>query len=479
MEFNETEVLSQLYLRHFGVAPDQILPLAKAGSDRNNYRLLGAKGSAIGTTNHDGKENETFIAFSRHFKSKGVAVPEIYEVSEDRLAYLQEDLGGVSLYQIVTGNPWNKETEEIYQNVLIQLLNLQLDGAENFDFNACYPVQSFDKTSMFWDLNSFKYYFARPARVLFHEPSLQRDFHRLTDYLLDEKLRFFMMRDCQSRNIMLKDWKPFFIDYQGGRKGALQYDVASLLWQAGAKIPMEAREKLLDFYIAELQKRIPSVNTKEFKDRYYGFLLIRMLQVLSAYGFRGLFEGRSHFIQSIPPALENIKWFMEHIALKVELPELYKMLRQLIESDQFKPKIIDGSQKPLVVSVNSFSFKRGIPEDKSGNGGGFIFDCRGLHNPGRYQPYKTITGKDAPVIQFLETQSRIQEFLEHVYKVVDISMEDYLQRDFQHLQINFGCTGGQHRSVYCAEAMKKYLESKYKVKVELHHIEQEIKAAQA
>jgi hypothetical protein len=358
-------------------------------------------------------------------------------------------------------------------------LNLQLDGAENFDFNACYPVQSFDKTSMFWDLNSFKYYFARPARVLFHEPSLQRDFHRLTDYLLDEKLRFFMMRDCQSRNIMLKDWKPFFIDYQGGRKGALQYDVASLLWQAGAKIPMEAREKLLDFYIAELQKRIPSVNTKEFKDRYYGFLLIRMLQVLSAYGFRGLFEGRSHFIQSIPPALENIKWFMEHIALKVELPELYKMLRQLIESDQFKPKIIDGSQKPLVVSVNSFSFKRGVPEDKSGNGGGFIFDCRGLHNPGRYQPYKTITGKDAPVIQFLETQSRIQEFLEHVYKVVDISMEDYLQRDFQHLQINFGCTGGQHRSVYCAEAMKKYLESKYKVKVELHHIEQEIKAAQA
>jgi hypothetical protein len=284
-----------------------------------------------------------------------------------------------------------------------------------------------------------------------------------------------MMRDCQARNILVKGNQPYFIDFQGGRKGALQYDVASLLWQAGARIPMDYRESLVEDYIGFVSERIPDINKKAFKARYYGFLLIRMLQVLGAYGFRGLFEGRGHFIESIPPALDNVKWFMENISIEVELPELYSLLNHLCDMEMFRPKIWDGSKKSLVVQINSFSFKRGIPEDHTGNGGGFIFDCRGLHNPGRYEPYKALTGKDEPVIKFLLTESRVEEFLENVNKVIDINVQNYLERDFEHLQINFGCTGGQHRSVYCAEATARYLREKYKVKVEVKHIEQALK----
>jgi hypothetical protein len=326
---------------------------------------------------------------------------------------------------------------------------------------------------MFWDLNSFKYYFARIARAHFNEVDLNRDFHNLCDFLLDEPNQYFMYRDCQSRNVYIKDGQPYFIDFQGGRKGALQYDIASLLWQAGAKIPYDIRDELFDYYSDKVSERI-KINKTDFKERYYGFVLIRMLQVLGAYGFRGLIERRSHFIESIIPALQNIQWFMKNISLKIKLPEVDFLLRQLIKSDIFKFVQIDGSEKPLVIEVNSFSFRRGIPKEESGNGGGFVFDCRGLHNPGRYEPYKHLTGLDKPVIEFLETQSQVKEFLEHVWQAVDLTVESYLERDFEHLQINFGCTGGQHRSVYCAEETAKHLKEKYNAKVTLRHIEQEL-----
>jgi aminoglycoside/choline kinase family phosphotransferase len=471
----DTSILRQLYRDYFQVDADACTQLAQAGSDRIYFRMSGNAGVAIGTFSHDRKENETFIYLARHFRSGGVHVPEVYAVSEDGCYYLQEDLGGVALYDVVRKEGFTDAVEEIYRKVLQELLVLQMDGAQGFDFSRCYPVQAFDKTSMFWDLNSFKYYFARPARVIFHEPSLQRDFHRLTDWLLEEPNQFFMMRDCQSRNVMLKDGEPYFIDFQGGRMGALQYDLASLLWQAGAKIPMEKRAALLDFYVEKVQGRLPELDTIAFRKRYYGYLLIRLLQVLSAYGFRGLFEGRSHFIESIPPALDNVRWFLDHVELPIELPELEKILRDLCENDRFKVKRVDGSQSPLVVQVNSFSFKRGLPTDDSGNGGGFIFDCRGLHNPGRYEPYKLITGMDQPVIDFLKKNSRADEFLQHVWKTIDVSIENYIERGFENLQINFGCTGGQHRSVYCAESTRQYIQDKYKLKVVLRHIEQEIK----
>lgn len=464
------EILKELYLLFFKEPCELIAQLPQAGSDRVYFRLKSAKHSAIGTYGKDTQENETFIHHTKHFKAKNIAVPQIYIANESNEYYLQEDLGNVSLYTIIQKEGITEKVKNYLKQVLRQLAYLQIHGAENFDFATCYPIQEFNRSSMFWDLNSFKYYFARIARVHFSEIKLNKDFHTLSDYLLKETNQYFMFRDCQSRNIMIFKDKPYFIDYQGGRKGALQYDVASLLWQAGAKIPYTVREELFNDYLQEVTALI-QIDKKDFKERYNAFILIRMLQVLGAYGFRGLIEKRAHFIESIIPALENVKWFLENIKLNIHLPELTSVLQQLIVSEVFKIEKWDGSQKRLTIEVNSFSYKRGIPDDSSNNGGGFVFDCRGLLNPGRYEPYKHLTGKDKPVIDFLETQSLAKVFLENIYKVIDINIQNYLERDFENLQINFGCTGGQHRSVYCAEQTAKYIREKYNVNVQVRHIE--------
>ena len=462
--------LKALFQSSFNQEADIINKLPQSGSDRVYFRLSNKERHVIGTYSADIKENETFIYMSVHFHSKDVAVPKIYGASNDHHYYLQEDLGDTALYSIIQQEGMSEHVISLLKKTLSRLAYLQIKGAEDFDFNKCYPIKSFDKSSMFWDLNSFKYYFVRVARVHFNEAELNKDFHKLTDYLLEEKHLYFMFRDCQSRNIMIKDNEPYFIDFQGGRKGALQYDCASLLWQAGAKIPMDLRQELFGFYVKEVKKHV-AIDEADFRERYQGFVLIRLLQVLGAYGFRGLIERRPHFIQSIIPALENLKIFIPHIK---DLPELKSVLQQLTESDIFKYIQYDGSHKRLIVEVNSFSFKRGIPKEEHGNGGGFVFDCRGLHNPGRYEPYKQLTGKDQPVIEFLETQSNVKSFLDTIWQTIDLTIQNYLERDFDHLQINFGCTGGQHRSVYCAEQTAKHIRDKYKVKVELRHIEREI-----
>lgn len=466
--------LSTLFEACFNEKAITITKLPQSGSDRVYFRLSSNKHSVIGTYSADTKENETFIYMAIHFHSKNVAVPKVYGASDDHHYYLQEDLGDVSLYSIIQQEGMSDRVVGLLKRTLEQLAYLQIKGAEDFDFQKCHPIKAFDKSSMFWDLNSFKYYFARVARVHFNETELNKDFHNLSDYLLQEKHQYFMFRDCQSRNIMIKDEEPYFIDFQGGRKGALQYDCASLLWQAGAKIPMDLREQLFEFYVENVKSHI-ALNEADFKERYKGFILIRILQVLGAYGFRGLIEKRPHFIQSIIPALENLRYFIPNIK---DLPELKSVLTQLTESDIFKYTQLDGSTKQLVVEVNSFSFKRGIPKEEHGNGGGFVFDCRGLHNPGRYEPYKQLTGKDKPVIEFLETQSKVKEFLDTIWQTIDLTIQNYLERDFDHLQINFGCTGGQHRSVYCAEQTAKHIREKYKVKVQLRHIEREIADSQ-
>ena len=466
-------ILQQLFLDYFKEPCVSILQLPQAGSDRLYYRLTSEHHSAIGTYGKDTKENETFIHHTNHFIHATISVPKFYCSSENKVYYLQQDLGDLSLYSIIKQEGISANVISYLKEVLQQLAHLQINGAANFNFKQCYPIQEFNRSSMFWDLNSFKYYFARIARVQFSEVALNKDFHTLSDYLLEEKNLYFMFRDCQSRNVMIHENKPYFIDYQGGRKVALQYDVSSLLWQAGARIPFAIRDELFLFYVQQVEAKI-SINKQDFMERYYGFVLIRMLQVLGAYGFRGLIERRAHFIESIIPALENVKWFLENIQLKIKLPELTSVLHQLIVSDLFKPEKIDASEKKLKININSFSYKRGIPSDHSDNGGGFVFDCRGLHNPGRYEPYKTLTGKDKPVIEFLESQTKAKEFLESVYKVVDINIQNYLDRNFEHLQINFGCTGGQHRSVYCAEQTAKYIQTKYNLAAEIKHIEREL-----
>ncbi len=471
-------LLSELFEQWSGQSPSLVLPLAPSGSDRIYYRLKQGDTSAIGAYNPVDKENEAFVGFSRHFKAKGLPVPEIYQEQLDHQVYLQEDLGFTTLYSYLLqkGDYFPDYLINIYKKVVRQLAQLQITGAQGLDFSLCYPRQEFDKQSMFWDFNYFKYYFLKTAKVNFDEQALEDDFHQLADFLLQERSDFFMFRDFQTRNIMIKSGEPFFIDYQGGRKGALQYDLASLLYQAKANIPPDIRTELLQYYLNAVEELI-TIDRSSFVDYYYGYVLMRCVQVLGAYGFRGLYERKEHFLSSIPFALRNVKWLFENVQLPVRIPELQRSLQQLIDSKQFEPfDKIKATSSLLTVTVNSFSYKKeGIPVDKSGNGGGFVFDCRFIHNPGRYEPYKKLTGRDEAVINFLKHHSRMDDFLNNVFRMVDEAVEDYIDRSFTHLMVNFGCTGGQHRSVYAADTLARHLKEKYGIKIVLSHIEQEKK----
>ncbi len=471
-------LLSELYEQWAGESPTLILPLAPSGSNRIYYRLQSASRSAIGTFGPDRKENEAFLAFSRHFKSKGLPVPEIYAENLKQHIYLQEDLGSTTLYSYLLQKDdyFPDYLIQIYKKVVEQLARLQIEGGKDLDYSVCYPREAFDKQSMMWDFNYFKYYFLKIAGAGFDEQALEDDFHTLGDYLLTADSGFFMFRDFQTRNIMVRGGDPFFIDYQGGRRGALQYDLASLLYQAKANIPEDIRLELLNHYLDVVDDLI-EVDRDKFIEFYYGYVLMRSIQVLGAYGFRGLYERKEYFVKSIPFALRNIRWVLDNVEFPVDLPELSRSLRHIIDSKRFEPfDRIKGASSLLTVHVNSFSYKLGgIPADPSGNGGGFVFDCRFIHNPGRYETYKKMTGRDEAVINFLRHHSTMDAFLNNVFRIVDNAVEDYIDRSFTHLQINFGCTGGQHRSVYAADVIARHLKEKYGVKVELHHIEQEKK----
>lgn len=475
------KALGELFYQWAGEEPGLILPLAPSGSQRIYYRLKSGSRTAIGAYNPDRKENEAFISFSRHFHGKGLPVPEIYCEELGQHVYLQEDLGFTTLYSYLLqkGDYFPDYLIRIYQRVVEQLAYLQVEGGEGLDYSACYPREAFDKQSMLWDFNTFKYYFLKLANVAFDEQLLEDDIHRLADYLLQTDTSHFMFRDFQTRNIMIRGGEPYFIDYQGGRRGALQYDLASLLYQAKANIPEDIRDGLLEHYMDTLEKLVP-VDRKKFLEYYYGYVFIRSIQVLGTYGFRGLYERKEYFINSIPFALRNIKWLLDNSKLAIHLPELEQALQSLIASKRFEPfDKIKGSSSLLTVRINSFSYKQnGIPEDPNGNGGGFVFDCRFIHNPGRYEPYKKLTGRDEPVINFLKHHSQVESFLNDVFRIVDGAVEDYIERSFTSLLVNFGCTGGQHRSVYAADALAQHLKEKYGVRVELEHIEQERKGWQ-
>jgi aminoglycoside/choline kinase family phosphotransferase len=471
------QLLSELFERWSGKKPQLFLPLAPSGGNRVYYRLQRGDFSAIGAYGPDRKENEAFITFTRHFHAKGLPVPEIYAENLNEEVYLQEDLGSTTLYSYLlqSGDYFPDYLVRIYKRVVEQLAHLQIEGGQGLDYSACYPREAFDMQSMLWDFNYFKYYFLKIAGAPFDEQSLEEDFHRLADWLLRADAKYFMFRDFQARNIMIRGGAPFFIDYQGGRRGALQYDLASLLYQAKANIPDDIRGELLDHYMDTAAQLIP-IDREPFQLHYYGYVLMRSVQVLGAYGFRGIFEGKEYFLKSIPFALRNVKWILEHIDFPIDFSELTRGLRFLIDSKKFEPfDKIKGSSSLLKVSVNSFSYHSGLPADPSGNGGGFVFDCRFLHNPGRYEPYKHLTGRDEAVINFLKQHSDIDQFLAHVFRIVDEAVEDYIERSFTHLQVNFGCTGGQHRSVYAADQLARRLREKYGVAVEVRHLEQERK----
>lgn len=465
------KVLSELYITYTNEEPQNIEELPSSGSNRRYFRLSG-KQSLIGVIGTCKEENEAFLYMDAHFISKGLPVPKVLLHSEDKMAYIQEDLGDTLLFNAIEKGRKTtvfSEEEKILLSKTIRLLpDIQFAGADGMDFSKCYPASEFNARSILWDLNYFKYCFLKATGMEFLEDKLEDDFQRLTDVLLRSSSATFMYRDFQSRNVMIKDGEPWFIDFQGGRKGPVFYDVASFLWQAKANLPESLRGELLEDYINALRKYTP-VDKEYFYAQLRHFVLFRTLQVLGAYGFRGYFEKKPHFIQSVPFAIANLRSLLT--VPYPEYPYLNKILKELVGLKQFTD---DLQKHTLTVRVMSFAYKKGIPNDPSGNGGGFVFDCRAVNNPGKYERYKPFTGLDAQVIKFLEDDGEILTFLNHAYAMVDASVKRYVERGFTNLMVSFGCTGGQHRSVYCAQHMAEHINKKFNVKVELVHREQNI-----
>lgn len=457
---------------------DNILRIEKlpvSGSSRVYFRVFTDKDSFIATYNSNVEENRAFFAFTEHFRKMNLPVPEIIAIDDERKCYIQSDLGNLSLFDFVQNcikhNCFNTETIELYKNTINKLVDFQIKGHENFDYSLAFPSPSFDRNSVVDDLNYFKYYFLKVNdEIIFNESRLNGDFQNIADFIMKAPSDYFMYRDFQSRNIMIKDNEPFFIDYQGGRKGPLQYDIISLLYQVKAQLPANLREELLVHYKTQLEKYV-DVKKIEF-DKYYNvFILLRLLQVLGAYGFRGLIQKKSHFLESIPYALSELVSLTEKLDLPFETKELDIVMAQM---KTLLPKYRTVENEKLTVVVNSFSYKNGgIPDDKSGNGGGFVFDCRALPNPGRYEKYKKMTGQDTEVRDFLNEKPEVHDFIEYSQHIIFQSVDNYLNRGFKNLLVNFGCTGGQHRSVFFAETTAKALHEKYpQIKVVLNHLMQ-------
>jgi hypothetical protein len=461
-----------------GGAP-AIQSLKQAGSNRLYFRIRDNDKSYILTSNPTNiPENNAFIEFSRHFHAKQLPVPEILHVDEKKTLYIQTDFGDSSLFHIMQKEGFTPSVKELFRKTLRQLARLQIEGGQQLDYTNCIATRSFDKQAIYSDLLYFLYYFVRALDLPYDKNQLMNDFDLLSSYLMQEEQKYFMHRDCQSRNIMVSEDGVHFIDYQGGMQGALQYDVASMLWQARASLPYEWRDELLEYYFEQANMLLGhALDRQSFMDSYDGFVLIRMLQTLGAYGFRGLFERKPHFISSIPYALQNLRWFLENKKVPIRLPELQKVLRQITEQqviDRYQT-VKAGPETPLGVKIRSFSYRKGLPEDHSGNGGGFIFDCRGIFNPGRFDEFKTKTGRDREVQEFLLHKSEMPAFLQHVYGIVDISVQDYIRRGFESLTVDFGCTGGQHRSVFAADSLAEHLRDKFNVHAQVSHLEQEAK----
>ncbi|HET9839810.1 MAG TPA: RNase adapter RapZ [Candidatus Angelobacter sp.] len=496
MKKDSHNVLKLLFERHFHRPTEQVQPLQGdlGGSGRNIVRLSARGATAVGVVYDVRGENVAFLEFSRHFRRHGLPVPEIYGEDLDSGAYLEEDLGDTTLFQFLSRNRAGDEIAppvvEVYRKVVEVLPRFQIEAGRDLNYRVCYPRSSFDRQSISWDLNYFKYYFLKLADIPFSEQALEVDFGRLMRFLLSAPREYFLYRDFQSRNVMLRDGRPFFLDYQGGRKGALHYDIASLLYDAKADLPPAVREQLLDHYLKRLGDFI-QIGRDEFMHHYYAFVYIRIMQALGAYGFRGFYERKPHFLQSVPFALKNLEWLLGHVILPLEIPTLLGAFRSIIGSDKLRKiavpadpgavppspaegKSLTPSKEKLLLRIFSFSFHQNLaPKDESGNGGGFVFDARGLPNPGREARFKELTGRDAPVIEYLRQYPVVEKFLADASSMVETSLQSYQERGFTSLMVSFGCTGGQHRSVYLAEKLAARFRNRPGVEVQVRHVQLE------
>lgn len=460
--------LKALYHTRFNRFPLQVSALPRSGSPRMYYRLVGEDGSVIGVYNADVEENKTFIYLTRHFASKGLNVPELVAQSEDEQYYLLSDLGDNTLLSVMTCLPTDQRMA-LLRDALRELVRFQTDGAENLDFRRCYPVTGFDRRSVMWDLNYFKYSFLKPFGIAFNESKLEDDFETLADFLLHDDMNYFHYRDFQSRNIMVNGDRLFFIDYQGGRRGPCLYDVASLLFQAKAGIEPHQRETLFEFYLDELSLN-RSIERDTLRKRFGAFAFFRIIQTLGAYGFRGFFERKSHFMQSIPLALSNLHFLIENDQIGITVSYLKDILNAVLENHARlyeQNRYVEG----LTIEVSSFSFRNGYPASHPEHGGGFVFDCRLLPNPGRLNQYKPLTGLDEPVAKYLDGRAEVEEFIGGALDLITKAINSYRQRGFEYLSVAFGCTGGQHRSVYCANRMANALRRIDGINVNIHHRE--------
>jgi aminoglycoside/choline kinase family phosphotransferase len=469
-------ILNRLFEERFHSPVTHVHPLQGqlGGSGRQIIRLSNEKNTAIGIVYGVREENAAFLEFSKHFRKHGLPVPEIYGEDLDHGVYLEEDLGNTTLYEFLSKNrdaaTIAAPVVEAYRKVVAILPRFQVESGHDLNYEACYPIGSFDRQSVAWDLNYFKYYFLRLAGVPFNEQALEDDFGRLTDFLMTAERDYFLYRDFQSRNIVLRDGQPFFVDYQGGRKGALQYDIASLLFDAKADLPPELRKQLLDNYLDALGGYI-KVDREAFMKHYYAYVYVRILQALGAYGFRGFYERKQHFLQSVPFAMKNLRWLLHHVTLPIELPTLMAAFQSMLASEKLQG--LAGQAEPLTLRIFSFSFHQGAPKDETGHGGGFVFDGRSLPNPGREERFKALTGKDTPVVEYLNQQESVHQFLASVMSLVDASVNSYRERGFKNLMVSFGCTGGQHRSVYLAEQLAKHFRARNGVEVAVRHLQLE------
>jgi len=468
--------LTQLFIEWCGEQVVKIEPLPAHGSYRQYYRVFSEKKTAIGAFNEDLAENIAFLTFSKHFFYHDLPVPEIYGQNLNEHLYLEQDLGDTTLFSYLSDvrekEGFSDRIVQVYENTIRFLPRFQITAGRKLNYKVCYPRHSFDKQSMLWDLNYFKYYFLKLAQIPFDEQKLENDFLKFTKYLLSAERNFFLYRDFQSRNVMLMDESPYYIDYQGGRKGALQYDIASLLYDAKADIPNDIRLQLLENYIKEVRKHI-KIDKTRFLEFYYGYVFIRLMQALGAYGFRGFYERKTHFLRSVPYAIQNLEYLLNHVQLPIKISELTRAWSNLIQSTRLRQ--LGNVDLKVTVRIQSFSYKRGIPWDEKGHGGGFVFDCRALSNPGRLPQYVDLTGKDNEVISYFKQKEDVKAFLQNVYRIIEQVVDNYRKRNFTDLMVAFGCTGGQHRSVYCANQLYDFLKRKYDIDIEVRHRELEMK----